>query len=104
MRSAPTDIEWVRGHVGLLGNEEADALAGHGAEMPNGNDEGVPAADPRFTVSGAKLSKITQALAYRGIRATRKTPLRATTALNLELTRMAARAHLTDRTHTNARI
>lgn len=72
--------------------------------MPHHLGMGMPAADPRFTVSRAKLPTITQALAYWGIGATKKAPVRATTDHNLELTRNAARAHLTDRTHTNARI
>ncbi|KAN0109167.1 hypothetical protein V8E52_009598, partial [Russula decolorans] len=66
-RSATTHLKWVKGHNGDLGNEESDRLAKEGANkpVPDVLDLQVPTEfDPR----GAKLSALTQAIAYKGIR------------------------------------
>lgn len=34
LKNAPVKIEWVRGHVGTIGNERADALAAMGIGKP----------------------------------------------------------------------
>ena len=62
-----TCFKWVKGHSGDHGNEESDRLAKEGARkvIPNDLDLQVPA---EFIVQGAKLSAMTQALAYRAIR------------------------------------
>ena len=91
-RSAPTYLEWVKGHRGDRGNEESDKLAKEGA------NRSVPDAlslqiSTEFDLQGAKLATLTQAIAYRGIRNHRKTPLRLITSRNLTLTREAIRAY-----------
>ena len=66
-RTATTCFKWVKGHSGDHGNEESDKLAKEGARkvIPDDLDLQVPA---EFIVQGAKLSAMTQALAYRAIR------------------------------------
>ncbi|KAH9847174.1 hypothetical protein C2E23DRAFT_742439 [Lenzites betulinus] len=69
-RETPTWIKWVKGHAGHRRNEEADRLARKGAEMEE-TDLGTPSVGREPTVrwaAGAKLSAITQKLAYRAIR------------------------------------
>ena len=87
-RTAPTIFKWVKGHSGNLGNEESDALAKEGAlkDIPDDLILDVPAS---FKLHGAKLATLTQAIAYKGITARRRTQPRATAQQNLELTRIA---------------
>lgn len=65
-RTATSHFKWVKGHNGDQGNEGSDALAKEGAqkEHPDNIDLAIP---KEFDVQGAKLSTITQAIAYRGI-------------------------------------
>jgi RNase H len=74
-RTATTHFRWVRGHSGDHGNEESDRLAKEGARKatPDELDLELPA---EFSIQGAKLSVMTQALAYKGIRRSKmeKTP------------------------------
>ncbi len=68
MRKAHTLFEWVKGHNGHEGNEEADRLAAEGAGKPVGDELRlhIPLG---FRVTGAKLNSMTQKLAYRAIHA-----------------------------------
>ncbi|KAF8067091.1 ribonuclease H-like domain-containing protein [Lyophyllum atratum] len=67
-REAATKLKWVKGHAGHIRNEGADLLA----ERALGLDPPVdPKLDiePSLSVTGAKLSKVSQSLAYKAIRA-----------------------------------
>ncbi|TFK78690.1 hypothetical protein K466DRAFT_613042, partial [Polyporus arcularius HHB13444] len=66
-RKVHTLFRWVKGHSGHHRNEEADKLAAIGAAKPVGDpiDLTIP---PTLRVSGAKLSVMTQKMAYRAIR------------------------------------
>ncbi|KAI0723595.1 hypothetical protein C8Q76DRAFT_672304 [Earliella scabrosa] len=65
-RSARTTLKWVKGHAGTAGNEAADALAREGAEKP-ATVSPLPPAPQQFLLRGAKLTCMTQKLAYKGI-------------------------------------
>jgi ribonuclease HI len=82
-RSAPTTFKWVKGHSGDKGNEGSDKLAKEGAdkEVEDHLDLMIP---DHFNVQGAKLSSLTQAIVYRGIRERDKKLTRNSTQLNLE--------------------
>lgn len=82
-RSAPTTFQWVKGHSGDKGNEECDKLAKMGAEKEREDPYDLSIPD-HFNVQGAKLSTLTQAITYRGIRERAKKLERNTTQLNLE--------------------
>ncbi|KAH9929188.1 uncharacterized protein B0H18DRAFT_1093996 [Fomitopsis serialis] len=66
-RSQKTRMKWVKGHSGNELNEKADRLAGQGASKRTIDDlkTEIPAT---LKLSGAKLTTLTQKLAYRGIR------------------------------------
>jgi ribonuclease HI len=65
--SATTTFQWVKGHNGELGNKKSDELAKKGMdkEPPDTISLEIPG---KFDIQGAKLSKISQAKAYRGIK------------------------------------
>ncbi|KZT27127.1 RnaseH-domain-containing protein [Neolentinus lepideus HHB14362 ss-1] len=90
-RELPTYLKWVKGHAGHERNERADQAAGAGAALqaPSTVDT-QPASWLR--VSGARVTAITQALAYRAIhqRKLEKYTSRARTATNIELAQDAA--------------
>jgi ribonuclease HI len=81
-RTATATFRWVKGHNGDLGNEESDRLAKEGAEKdePDPLNLEIP---PEFDLQGAKLATLTQAVAYRGIRARKPPRIRQTTEGNL---------------------
>jgi hypothetical protein len=74
-RTATTQFKWVKGHNGDHGNEESDRLAREGANKATPDDLNLQT-PTEFNVQGAKLSAMTQALAYKGTRKekTEKTP------------------------------
>ena len=83
-RSAPTTFQWVKGHSGVEGNEQADGSAGRGALKPE--PDKVPLIPNKsYLLNGAKLSCITQALAYRGIRSLKRQHRREATQKNMKL-------------------
>ncbi|KAG2029994.1 RnaseH-domain-containing protein [Suillus americanus] len=65
-RPAPTSFQWVKGHSGVKGNDKADHLAQHGATRTD--TDTIDLYVPRnFDLQGAKLSSITQKLAYKAL-------------------------------------
>ena len=86
--TAPTTFKWVKGHDGNERNEGSDRLAKEGAQK-NEEDHVDLSIPIEFDVQEAKLAALTQAIAYRGIKESKKTPTRRTTMGNLEKTRNA---------------
>ncbi|KAJ7592556.1 hypothetical protein C8J56DRAFT_780555, partial [Mycena floridula] len=85
-RQAETTLKWVKGHIGVEGNEEADNLAGQGTRK-DPEDEVDLEVDARLRLTSAKLSTITQAL--ETTKTFRKKIERRETIRNLETTRYA---------------
>ncbi|KAG1766590.1 RnaseH-domain-containing protein [Suillus occidentalis] len=87
-RPAPTTFQWAKGHEGNIGNEQADklALSGTRRSEPDILDTYVP---KNFDLQGAKLSKITQSLAYKAITKNAHLAYNRTTHGLLDITRFA---------------
>ena len=87
-RTATTHFKWVKGHNGEQGNEESDALAKEGAQkaIPDNLDLSIP---QEFDIQGAKLSSLTQAIAYQGIMERKPATKRKAAIRNLQHTRDA---------------
>ncbi len=85
LRKAHTIFRWVKGHSNHPRNDAADALAAVSAAKPSGDtlDLVIP---PQMRVTGAKLQKMTQRLAYLAIRARKdtKTVPRPSAVANLD--------------------
>lgn len=86
MRRAHSTFCWVEGHNRHVGNEAANALAAVGAdkEIEDQIEMDIP---PAYSVMGAKLSAMTQKLAYRAIHQLKdaKMEVRLRTAHNMDM-------------------
>ena len=78
-RSGPTKLQWVKGHSGTEGNNEADKLAGSGAEQPHPKEDIDHSVPHHLTLSGAELKHMTQKMLYKGIKSRKKREMRKTT-------------------------
>ncbi|KAL1941465.1 hypothetical protein VTO73DRAFT_7282 [Trametes versicolor] len=101
-RSAPTTFRWVKGHARIRGNEEADRLAGEAVDLPPPVRPTHLPAPARFTPRGASLLRLTQKLAYQGIRLWNGSSTRPTTLKNVLEVQSAIQSASGTRPATNA--
>ncbi|KAJ7183871.1 hypothetical protein C8R46DRAFT_1159208 [Mycena filopes] len=88
-RKRTTKLKWVKGHNGHERNEGADKKADEGARK-QAHDEVPLNIPPELKLTGAKLSAMTQSLAYKAIRKRRmkaKLKKRERTKINIEKTK-----------------
>ena len=109
-RKAPTFLKWVKGHAGIEGNEAADKRADQGQKKPENSDIVDLTIPKEIKISGAKLNKLTQSLAYKAIKNCKiwstdyqNALARPATDINLERAGEAAFA-LSEKYPTNQRI
>ncbi|KAF8061862.1 ribonuclease H-like domain-containing protein [Lyophyllum atratum] len=89
-RKYTTRMKWVKGHAGHARNEGADRLARAAVDAIQTQNVTLNIT-PSLSTSGAKLSAVTQALAYKAIRAKKmedKENSRARTDRNLDRVKM----------------
>ncbi|SRR5260370_40910260 len=58
-RASVTSFEWVKGHNGIIGNENADHLVVEGSPKDN-TKKTLFITSPEFNYTGAKLATLTQ--------------------------------------------
>jgi ribonuclease HI len=87
-RTATTSFQWTKGHARDRGNKEADRLAKKGVNklIPNNLSLDIP---KEFDLQGAKLSALSQTVAYQGIMECKPQCVRPATALNVQQVREA---------------
>lgn len=81
-RSAATTLRRVKGHSRVTGNEAADALAKEGALKPP-PFRPIHLPQRKYVRDGAALEKMTQSLAYKGVKMWKGRSQRAPAARNL---------------------
>lgn len=96
-------FEWIKGHSGIEGNEGADALAALGAQKPVEDDIDL-AVPNNWNLTEVKVPGMSQAVAYKIIRALKKRTPRAGAEANLNETYHCIVDHLGGRHKTTTEI